>query len=74
MGCGRVDALYSGVAGEGWYPWDYAAGWLFLEEAGGVVTQVRVRHDDDDDDGRRRCHDHDDHDDHDGDGDGDDDD
>eukprot|EP00904_Undaria_pinnatifida_P007482 jgi/Undpi1/3864/HiC_scaffold_16.g07232.m1 len=40
VGCGRVDALYSGVAGEGWYPWDYAAGWLFIEEAGGVVTQV----------------------------------
>lgn len=32
--------MYSGVAGEGWQPWDYAAGWLFIEEAGGVVTQV----------------------------------
>ncbi|CAM9722521.1 unnamed protein product [Ectocarpus sp. 6 AP-2014] len=40
VGCGRVDALYSGVAGEGWQPWDYAAGWLFIEEAGGVVKQV----------------------------------
>lgn len=40
VGCGRVDAVYSGVAGEGWQPWDYAAGWLFIEEAGGVVTQV----------------------------------
>lgn len=32
--------MYSGVAGEGWQPWDYAAGWLFIEEAGGIVTQV----------------------------------
>lgn len=40
VGCGRVDAVYAGVAGEGWQPWDYAAGWLFIEEAGGVVTQV----------------------------------
>lgn len=35
--------MYAGVAGEGWQPWDYAAGWLFIEEAGGVVTQVRTR-------------------------------
>ena len=40
VGCGRVDAVYAGVAGEGWHPWDYAAGWLFIEEAGGVVIQV----------------------------------
>lgn len=42
VGCGRVDAVYAGVAGEGWQPWDYAAGWLFIEEAGGVVTQVKT--------------------------------
>lgn len=40
VGCGRADAVYAGVAGEGWQPWDYAAGWLFAEEAGGVVSQV----------------------------------
>lgn len=40
VGCGRVDAVYAGVAGEGWNPWDYAAGWLFAEEGGGTVTQV----------------------------------
>lgn len=34
--------MYSGVAGEGWQPWDYAAGWLFIEEAGGIVTQVSM--------------------------------
>lgn len=34
--------MYSGVAGEGWQPWDYAAGWLFIEEAGGIVSQVRT--------------------------------
>ena len=34
--------MYSGVAGEGWHPWDYAAGWLFIEEAGGGMTQVKT--------------------------------
>lgn len=37
--------MYAGVAGEGWQPWDYAAGWLFIEEAGGVVTQVKTHGD-----------------------------
>ncbi|CAM9518804.1 unnamed protein product, partial [Choristocarpus tenellus] len=40
VGCGRADALYAGVAGEGWKPWDYAAGWLIAEEAGATVLQV----------------------------------
>ncbi|CAN0386759.1 unnamed protein product, partial [Discosporangium mesarthrocarpum] len=40
VGCGRADAVYSGVAGEGWKPWDYAAGWLFAEEAGATLLQV----------------------------------
>jgi len=37
---GSLDAVYAGVAGEGWWPWDYAAGWLIVTEAGGVVTTV----------------------------------
>ncbi|CAM9156278.1 unnamed protein product [Chrysoparadoxa australica] len=40
VACGRVDAVFSGFAGEGWKPWDYAAGWLLAEEAGACTTQV----------------------------------
>ena len=33
--------LYNvGVAGEGWKPWDYAAGGLMITEAGGVMTDL----------------------------------
>jgi len=38
VGCGRADAAYCGVAGESWKPWDYAAGALFAEEAGAVMS------------------------------------
>ena len=31
---GRFHVVYSGVAGEGWKPWDYAAGLVIAEEAG----------------------------------------
>eukprot|EP00953_Heterococcus_sp_UTEX-ZZ885_P031899 16689-Heterococcus_DN1.PRE.11 len=37
VACGRVDAVYSGVAGEGWKPWDYAAG-LVMAQEGGAAT------------------------------------
>lgn len=40
VACGRLDALYTGVAGEGWKPWDYCAGALFVEEAGGVLSTL----------------------------------
>jgi hypothetical protein len=30
VGCGELDGVYSGVAGEGWKPWDYAAGLKIL--------------------------------------------
>ena len=36
----RIDALYSGVAYEGWCPWDYAAGSIILNEAGGALSTV----------------------------------
>jgi fructose-1,6-bisphosphatase/inositol monophosphatase family enzyme len=32
VACGRFDAVYSGVAGEGWKPWDYAAGLILAQE------------------------------------------
>jgi len=34
LACGRVDALYA----EGWFPWDYCAGMLIVEEAGGTLS------------------------------------
>eukprot|EP00871_Galdieria_phlegrea_P005711 jgi/Galph1/627/GphlegSOOS_G5430.1 len=37
---GQVDALYVGVGGEGWKPWDYAAAALIIEEAGGTITTL----------------------------------
>eukprot|EP01041_Mallomonas_annulata_P011186 gene11186-23373_t len=37
---GRLDAVYAGVAGEGWSPWDYAAGSLLVTEAGGIMATV----------------------------------
>ena len=29
-----------GIAGEGWKPWDYAAGALMVTEAGGIMTDL----------------------------------
>jgi len=40
VGCGRLDAIYLGVAGEGGKIWDYAAGSLVVLEAGGFVSDV----------------------------------
>ncbi|KAG5177363.1 inositol monophosphatase [Tribonema minus] len=40
VACGRFDAVYSGVAGEGWKPWDYAAGLVMAEEAGATMLSV----------------------------------
>lgn len=40
LASGRLDALYAGVAGESWCPWDYCAGWLIIEEAGGVLLTL----------------------------------
>jgi len=40
VGCGRLDAIYLGVAGEGGKIWDYAAGSLVVLESGGFVSDV----------------------------------
>lgn len=40
LASGRLDALCAGVAGESWRPWDYCAGWLIIEEAGGVLMTL----------------------------------
>lgn len=37
---GRADAVYCGVAGDGWRMWDFAAGVLIATEAGAVVTAL----------------------------------
>ena len=40
VAAGRLDVCYAGVAGESWKPWDYAAGMLFVTEAGGCLSEV----------------------------------
>lgn len=40
VAAGRLDAVYAGVAGERWWPWDYAPGVLLVAEAGGVLCCV----------------------------------
>ena len=40
---GRFSAVYSGVAGEGWKPWDYAAGMVIAREAGCVIETFDQR-------------------------------
>ena len=37
LACGRLDAFYEA----GLKPWDLAAGWLLVEEAGGRVSNLR---------------------------------
>ena len=37
---GRLDAVYAGVAGEGWKPWDFCAGLVIVEEAGCVIEAI----------------------------------
>ena len=38
---GEIDAVYTGVKGEGWKIWDYAAGGLVVEECGGCLENLR---------------------------------
>lgn len=40
VAAGRLDAIYAGVAGEGWKPWDYCAGSLLITEAGGTIKTL----------------------------------
>lgn len=40
VACGRVDGVYTGLAGEGWKIWDYAAAGIVAEEAGAVMTDI----------------------------------
>lgn len=40
VACGRIDAVYTGLAGEGWKIWDYAAASVIAEEAGARITNL----------------------------------
>jgi myo-inositol-1(or 4)-monophosphatase len=40
VACGRLDAVYAGIAGEGWKPWDYAAGCVLVRETGAVIETL----------------------------------
>jgi fructose-1,6-bisphosphatase/inositol monophosphatase family enzyme len=42
---GRFSLVYSGVAGEGWKPWDYAAGLVIVREAGCVMENFQQQPD-----------------------------
>ena len=37
---GRLDVIYTGVSEEGWKPWDYCAGMVIVEEAGGCIRSL----------------------------------
>lgn len=37
---GRIDVIYTGVSGEGWKPWDYCAGLVMIQEAGGCMLSL----------------------------------
>jgi fructose-1,6-bisphosphatase/inositol monophosphatase family enzyme len=42
---GRLDAVYAGVAGEGWKPWDFCAGYVIIREAGCCMEPIFLVHD-----------------------------
>lgn len=38
---GRIDVAYTGIAEEGWKPWDYCAAAVIVQEAGGFIQSLR---------------------------------
>ena len=38
--CAFTNDIVVYMAGEGWKPWDYAAGTLLVEEAGGCISSI----------------------------------
>ena len=63
VACGRMDVVYTGMAEEGWKPWDYCAGLVVAMEAGCTMTHLKKRNDvggdnnkgDEDKDGNTKC-------------------
>ena len=47
VACGRMDVVYTGMAEEGWKPWDYCAGLVVAVEAGCEISHLDERSDDD---------------------------
>ena len=40
VACGRMDVVYTGIAAEGWKPWDYCAGLVIVVECGCTMTHL----------------------------------
>jgi fructose-1,6-bisphosphatase/inositol monophosphatase family enzyme len=38
---GRLDVVYTGIAEEGWKPWDYCAGMVIAQEAGCTIQSLK---------------------------------
>lgn len=47
IACGRMDIVYTGMAEEGWKPWDYCAGAVVALEAGCEISHLEKRGEDD---------------------------
>ncbi|KAL7532568.1 hypothetical protein ACHAXR_004711 [Thalassiosira sp. AJA248-18] len=47
VACGRMDVVYTGMAEEGWKPWDYCAGLVVAMEAGCTMTHLKKHGEDD---------------------------
>jgi fructose-1,6-bisphosphatase/inositol monophosphatase family enzyme len=43
VACGRMDVVYTGMAEEGWKPWDYCAGLVVAMEAGCNMSHLMIR-------------------------------
>ncbi len=41
VACGRMDVVYTGMAEEGWKPWDYCAGLVVAVEAGCTISHLK---------------------------------
>lgn len=50
VACGRMDVVYTGMAEEGWKPWDYCAGLVVAMEAGCTMTHLKTHEKADEDD------------------------
>lgn len=49
VACGRMDVVYTGMAEEGWKPWDYCAGLVVAMEAGCTMTHLKKQDEADED-------------------------
>lgn len=38
---GRIDVVYTGIAEEGWKPWDYCAATIIVQEAGCIIQNLK---------------------------------